>query len=114
MAANGMRLDAQFGTGKLMGYATNALDGGQVHYEDAADPGQPVVIHGGFGEPVDLVRSSPLARALPADEFRTIYVDHRGHGGSDKPYDPGAYAMPLRVADAVAVLDDVAVDRAHS
>lgn len=96
-----------------MAYAKNALDGHQVYYEVEGDGGAPVVIHGGFGEPVDLVRTSPLARALPADEFRAIYVDHRGHGRSDKPHDPAAYAMPLRVADTVAVLDDVGVERAH-
>jgi pimeloyl-ACP methyl ester carboxylesterase len=99
--------------GELMGYAKNALDGGQVYYEDDGGAGDPVVIHGGFGEPVELVRTSPLAQALPADEFRAIYVDHRGHGGSDKPHDPAAYAMPLRVADAVAVLDDLGVERSH-
>lgn len=84
-----------------------------MSYEVDGDGGAPVVIHGGFAEPVDLVRTSPLARALPADEFRAIYVDHRGHGRSDKPHEPAAYAMPLRVADAVAVLDDVGVERAH-
>ncbi len=104
---------ANVGKGELIGCAKNALDGGQVYFEDDGGAGAPVVIHGGFGEPVDLVRTSPLARALPADEFHAIYVDHRGHGCSDKPHDPAAYAMPLRVGDAVAVLDDLGVERAH-
>ena len=51
-------------------------------------------------------------RCRPA-EFRLIYADHRGHGRSDKPHDPSAYAMPLRVADAVAVLDRLGIERAH-
>ncbi|HEX2102343.1 MAG TPA: alpha/beta fold hydrolase, partial [Solirubrobacteraceae bacterium] len=37
----------------------------------------------------------------------------RGHGRSDKPHDPSAYAMPLRVADAIAVLDRLGIERAH-
>ena len=59
------------------------------------------------------VRESSLAQALPVSEFRTIYVDHRGLGRSDKPHDATAYALPLRVADAVAVLDELAIARAH-
>ena len=48
-----------------------------------------------------------------ADEFRLIYADHRGLGRSDKPHDTASYAMPLQAADAVAVLDELGVERAH-
>jgi pimeloyl-ACP methyl ester carboxylesterase len=96
-----------------MPYARNSLDGRRVYFEDEGGRGAPVVLAGGFGESIDLVRSSPVAQALPGDEFRLIYVDHRGHGRSDKPHDPEAYAMPLRVADAVTVLDELGIDRAH-
>ena len=40
-------------------------------------------------------------------------VHHRGVGRSDKPHEVEAYAMPLRVADAVAVLDELGIERAH-
>jgi len=96
-----------------MPHATNALDGSRVYFEDDGGEEAPVVLHGGFGESVELVRGSPIAQAIRADEFRHIYVDHRGHGSSDKPRDPAAYAMPLRVADAVAVLDELGIERAH-
>jgi len=36
-----------------------------------------------------------------------------GLGKSEKPHDPGAYEMPRRVADTVAVLDELGVERAH-
>jgi pimeloyl-ACP methyl ester carboxylesterase len=42
-----------------------------------------------------------------------MYVDHRGLGRSDKPHDPDAYAMSLRAADAVAVIDELDIERAH-
>jgi len=41
-----------------------------------------------------------------------VLVDARGHGGSDKPHDPDAYALTARVGDVVAVLDDLHLDRA--
>lgn len=98
-----------------MPYATNALDRARIYFEDDGGEGDPVVFHGAFLDPVELVRGSPLARALRnfPEEFRLIFVDHRGHGRSDKPHDSKAYAMPLRVADAVAVLDALGIESAH-
>jgi len=34
-------------------------------------------------------------------------------GGSDKPHDPAAYAMEVRVGEAVGVLDELAIEGAH-
>jgi pimeloyl-ACP methyl ester carboxylesterase len=98
-----------------MPFATNARDGSQVYFEDAGGEGTPVVILGGFLDPIDLVRGAPIAQALQtlAREFRLIYVDHRGHGRSAKPHEAKAYAMPLRVADAVAVLDELGIEQAN-
>ncbi len=94
-------------------HAGNVLDGRSVYFEDDAGAGAPVVLHGGFFDSVGDVRDANLARALPADEFRLIYVDHRGVGRSDKPHEPDAYAMPLRVADAIAVLDELGIEHAR-
>jgi pimeloyl-ACP methyl ester carboxylesterase len=93
-------------------YAKNALDGSRVYFEDDGGSGAPVVMHGGFLDSIATVRGSDLATALH-DEFRLIFVDHRGLGRSDKPHDPDAYAMPLRVADAVAVIDELGIERAN-
>jgi pimeloyl-ACP methyl ester carboxylesterase len=95
-----------------MPFGTNAVDGTRVCFEEEGH-GVPVVLHGGFLDSIAEVRESRIARALPADEFRLIYVDHRGLGRSDKPHDPEAYSMPLRVKDAVAVLDELGIERAH-
>jgi hypothetical protein len=63
--------------GALMPYATNAVDGTRVHFEDDGGDGTPVVLHGGIIDSVDLVRESKIAQALqelPKDEFRLICV----------------------------------------
>jgi pimeloyl-ACP methyl ester carboxylesterase len=95
--------------------ATNARDGIRVSFEDEGGTGVPVVILGGFLDPIELVRRAPIAQALARfpDEFRLVFVDHRGHGRSDKPHETEAYAMSLRVADVVAVLDELEFQRAH-
>jgi pimeloyl-ACP methyl ester carboxylesterase len=50
---------------------------------------------------------------LLKSDYRLILLDARGHGGSDRPHDPNAYGLEHRVADIVAVLDDLTIDRAH-
>jgi pimeloyl-ACP methyl ester carboxylesterase len=97
-----------------MPYAANARDASRVYFEDDGGGGTPVVLLGGFLDPVELVRNTPIARALHelSGEFRLVFVDHRGHGWSDKPNDAKTYAMPLRVGDVVAVLDELAIERA--
>ncbi|WP_203580757.1 alpha/beta fold hydrolase [Microbacterium hibisci] len=49
-------------------------------------------------------------RALTGAGYRVIGVDQRGHGASDKPYDPLAYSMSAFVGDLIAVLDTYLVD----
>ena len=58
------------------------------------------------------LRSRPVSPAL-SGECRLIFADHRGQGGSDKPREPSAYALPTRVADAVALLNPLGIERAH-
>jgi len=98
-----------------MPFAINARDASGVYFEDDGGDGIPIVILGGFLDPIELVRGAPIARALAAyyAEFRLVYVDHRGHGRSDKPHEAEEYAMPRRVADVVAVLDELGIERAH-
>ena len=95
-----------------MPYATSPVDRVRTHYEDAGGSGPPVLFYSGFADPLEVAEASGLARAL-AGEFHLIFADHRGQGGSDKPHEPGAYALTTRVADALAVLDALGIERAH-
>ena len=98
-----------------MSYAQNGLDGTCVYFEDDCGAGAPVIMYGGLLDSVDLVRGSDIAKALQAlpDGFRLIFADHRGLGRSEKPHDMEAYSMRLRVTDALAVLDELGISRAH-
>ena len=95
-----------------MPYATNPGDGVRTYFEDAGGSGPPVLFCTGFADPLEVAKASSLASAL-SGEFRLIFVDHRGQGGSDKPHDAAAYALPTRVGDAVSVLDALGIERAH-
>jgi pimeloyl-ACP methyl ester carboxylesterase len=95
-----------------MPYATNPVDGVRSFFEDAGGADPPVLFYTGFADPLEVAKASRLARSLRG-EFRLIFADHRGQGGSDKPREAGAYALPTRVGDAVAVLDALGIERAH-
>jgi pimeloyl-ACP methyl ester carboxylesterase len=96
-----------------MPFAVNGLDGARIWFEDAGGQAATVVVHGGLLDTVEVLRRSVIVRALDAAEFRVVLVDHRGVGRSDAPHDLQAYAMPLRVADALAVLDELGASRSH-
>jgi pimeloyl-ACP methyl ester carboxylesterase len=95
-----------------MSYVHNPVDGCRVYFEDDGGDGSPIVILNGLGDPVAASRAWGVTAKLAADH-RLIFVDHRGHGASGKPHESSAYTTALRVADVVAVLDELAIDRAH-
>jgi pimeloyl-ACP methyl ester carboxylesterase len=46
--------------------------------------------------------------------YQLILIDSRSHGKSDKPHDPSGHGgLTAMAADAVAVLDDAGINRAH-
>jgi pimeloyl-ACP methyl ester carboxylesterase len=95
-----------------MPYARNRADGVRTYFEDGGGVGPPVLFYTGFADPLDVAKASRLAQAL-SGEFRLIFADHRGQGGSDKPLEASAYALATRVADAEAVLDALGIERTH-
>ncbi len=95
-----------------MPYARNPQDGTRVWFTDTERDAPVVVCCGGFAVPIVAASGWPLATML-SEECRVVWVDHRGMGQSDKPTAVDAYAMPRLVADVVAVLDEIEVERAH-
>jgi 3-oxoadipate enol-lactonase len=49
--------------------------------------------------------------ALLRDDYRILRYDHRGLGQSDAP--EGPYTFPMIIADAIALMDHVGVDKTH-
>lgn len=76
--------------------------------------GEPVVlIHGWCGDSSMWGRDkSGNTKLKPADGFRVIALDCRGHGKSDKPHDPEKYGQEM-AADVVRLLDHLKIEKAH-
>jgi pimeloyl-ACP methyl ester carboxylesterase len=79
------------------------------------------VLDDGEGVPVLLLHGFPDSSrvwrhqvpALVGAGFHVVAPDLRGFGESDKPDDVEAYAVRRSVADVVAILDELEIERAH-
>jgi 3-oxoadipate enol-lactonase len=91
-----------------MPFAT-ASDGIRLYYETVGD-GEPLLLIS--GQTYDHTAWDE-AREDFSDRYRVIVYDHRGTGASDKPRQP-PYSTRGFAQDAVAILDDLGIERAHA
>ena len=92
-----------------MPYANH--EGVRIHYQVEGE-GPPLVLHHGSGLSLEGWYDLGYVEGL-RDDYRLVLMDSRGCGESDKPHDRESYRLALRVADVVAVLDDLGIRRAH-
>ena len=92
-----------------MPYVSN--DGVHIHYHLEGE-GPPLVLQHGFPWSIQGWYRYGYVDVLES-QYQLVLVDARGHGTSDKPYDPAAYSLPLNVGDVVAVLDALDIPAAH-
>jgi pimeloyl-ACP methyl ester carboxylesterase len=89
-------------------------DGVRLHYEVHGPPGgAPLVVVHGFASDYRLNWvGTRWQEALTTAGFRVIGLDCRGHGLSDKPHEPAAYAIGIMGSDITRVMDEVEVQSA--
>ena len=92
-----------------MPYANNR--GIRIHYQIRGE-GLPLILHHGSTQSWEDWQDMGYCQELSHD-YQLIMLDARGHGASDKPHDPAAYALPLRVGDVTTVLDALNLTQAH-
>jgi pimeloyl-ACP methyl ester carboxylesterase len=90
-------------------------DGLRLHYEvHGPDEGVPLVAVHGFASDYRLNwQGSRWQDTLTGGGFRVIGLDCRGHGHSDKPHDPAAYAVDTMAGDVARLLDHLDIGTAH-
>ncbi len=89
-------------------------DGLRLHYEvHGPDNGTPIVAVHGFASDYQLNWvGTRWQETLTTAGFMVIGLDCRGHGHSDKPHDPAAYATRIMAGDVIRLLDHLDVPRA--
>ncbi|TXN68950.1 alpha/beta hydrolase [Methylobacterium sp. WL6] len=91
-------------------------DGVRIAYID-------VPASGGCGDPILLIHgfasnhvvnwvNTTWVRTLTQAGYRTIALDNRGHGESEKLYDPARYGSEDMAGDAVRLLNHLGIERA--
>jgi pimeloyl-ACP methyl ester carboxylesterase len=86
-------------------------DGVRIFYElHGPETGPPVVLVHGFASDYQLNWvGTRWQETLVGAGHRVIGIDCRGHGRSDKPHDPAAYAIDVMAADVRRLLDELHV-----
>ncbi len=82
-------------------------DGVRLHYEvHGPAHGSPLVAVHGFASDYRLNWvGTRWQEALTSAGFQVFGLDCRGHGHSDKPHDPDAYAIETMAADVIRLMD---------
>ena len=77
-----------------------------LHFEQDGDPSWPTVllVHGFASSADDNWLATGWVKRLREARRRTVRIDCRGHGKSEKPHDPAAYSLDLFAADLDEVL----------
>src|ERR1700680_690247 len=90
-------------------------DGIRLHYElHGSETGTAVVLVHGFASDYSLNWvGTRWQETLTAAGYRVVGLDCRGHGSSEKPHDPAAYASELMAADVRRLLDHLDIPVAH-
>ncbi len=82
-----------------------------IHYE-VEGHGPPLALVHGFSGNRTSWRGYGFVDKLK-DDYTLMLIDARGHGASDKPHQPEAYALPLLIDGIIAVLDDLHISKTH-
>jgi len=90
-------------------------DGVRLHYElHGPENGMPVVLVHGFASDYRLNWvGTRWQETLTQAGYRVVGLDCRGHGKSDKPHDPAAYALEKMSADVLGLMDHLDIRTAH-
>src|SRR3954468_551816 len=86
-----------------------ADNGGVKTYYEVRGSGPAIVFYYGFGGEYSFWTA--YADRLESD-YQCILLDARASGRSDKPREVAEYAVERKVSDAVAVLDQLGIDKA--
>src|SRR4029077_1122326 len=90
-------------------------DGVRLHYElHGPDSGTAVLLVHGFASDYHLNWvGTRCQETLTGAGYRVVGLDCRGHGSSDKPHDPAAYALELMAGDVGRLMKHLHIESAH-
>ncbi len=92
---------------------TFSSDGVRIAFTVEGD-GEPILLIHGFASNLQTNwRGTGWIGLLAGAGFKVVAFDNRGHGESEKLYDPDAYTGPEMAEDACRLLDHLGIENAH-
>jgi pimeloyl-ACP methyl ester carboxylesterase len=90
-------------------------DGVRLHFEvHGPEDGRPIILVHGFASDYQLNWvGTRWQETLTKAGHRIIGLDCRGHGASDKPHDPAAYALEIMAGDVQRLLDHLEIAKVN-
>jgi pimeloyl-ACP methyl ester carboxylesterase len=83
----------------------------EIAYLDEGE-GEPIVLVHGFASNKNVNWVYPAwVSELKKNGRRVIALDNRGHGQSEKLYDPAQYSIPIMAGDVIALMDHLQIAR---
>jgi pimeloyl-ACP methyl ester carboxylesterase len=86
-----------------------AKDGVKIAYDVGGEGAPVVLVHGFASDRRQNWRAPGWYDTLTGAGYQVIALDNRGHGESDKPYDPASYSHEIMADDVMAVMGAAAV-----
>jgi pimeloyl-ACP methyl ester carboxylesterase len=87
--------------------------GVEIHYTDEGN-GDPVLLVHGFASDIQMNwRETNWFSTLKSAGFRVVALDCRGHGLSEKLYEPKDYSSEAMGSDVLALMDHLEIDCCH-
>lgn len=84
-----------------------------IAFDDQGE-GPPVLLIHGFASNARVNwQATGWVKTLVEAGYRVLTIDNRGHGESEKLYDPAAYSAPMMADDAARLLDHLGLPRAR-
>jgi pimeloyl-ACP methyl ester carboxylesterase len=86
-------------------------DGVKIYFETIGK-GPPLVLHSGWSGTIQNYHDNGYLESL-GKEYQLILMDARGHGKSDKLYNPELYRFKFLVKDVTTILDELEIDKTN-
>lgn len=86
--------------------------GVDIAYSDEGEGAPVLLIHGFASNSRVNWQATGWVKTLLGAGFRVICIDNRGHGESEKLYDPELYSAAIMAQDAARLLDHLHIERA--
>jgi pimeloyl-ACP methyl ester carboxylesterase len=88
-------------------------NGVEIAYEEVGEGDAILLIHGFASNSRVNWRDTGWVKFLADSGFRVLTIDNRGHGKSEKRYDPQDYSSPIMAEDAYRLLNHLTITNAH-